>query len=109
MRARWLFLPLWLAAAGLHAQDSRAAYLGFFDRDGDGRVSVAEYVQYMSRGFARMDANGDHLLEPAELPGGRGDAITLQTYQYNLRRQFHRLDRDHDGRLDAAELTAPPR
>ena len=41
MRARWLFLPLWLAAAGLHAQDSRAAYLGFFDRDGDGRVSVA--------------------------------------------------------------------
>jgi len=109
VRAHWCVLPLlWLAAAA-HAQDSRAAYLGFFDRDGDGRVSEAEYVQYMSRGFARMDANGDDVLGTDELPGRRGEAISLSAFQDNLRRQFHRMDRNRDGRLDAAELTAPPR
>ncbi|CAM5328202.1 EF-hand domain-containing protein [Rhodanobacter lindaniclasticus] len=102
-------MPLWLAATALHAQDSRAAYLGLFDRDGDGRVSVAEYVQYMSRGFMRMDANGDGTLEVDELPGQRGEPISLKAFQDNLRRQFHRLDRNHDGYLDAHELTAPPR
>ena len=109
MRICWCAVPLlWLAAA-VHAQDSRAAYLGFFDRDGDGKVSEAEYVQYMSRGFARMDANGDGMLETDELPGRHGDAISLEAFQDNLRRQFHRLDRNHDGSLDAGELTAPPR
>ena len=109
MRAHWCVLPLLWLAAGAPAQDSRAAYLGFFDRDGDGKVSEAEYVQYMSRGFARMDANGDGVLETDELPGRRGKAISLPAFQDNLRRQFHRMDRNRDGRLDAAELTAPPR
>ena len=35
--------------------------------------------------------------------------ITLQEYQANLRRQFHKLDRNRDGYLNARELTAPPR
>jgi Ca2+-binding EF-hand superfamily protein len=108
VRAYWWAVPLCLAAAA-HAQDSRAAYLGFFDRDGDGKVSVAEYVQYMSRGFARMDANGDGRLERDELPGRRGEPISLESFKDNLRRQFRRLDRDRDGSLDAPELTAPPR
>ncbi|MGB3498674.1 hypothetical protein [Rhodanobacter lindaniclasticus] len=109
MRACWCAVPLLWLAAVVHAQDSRAAYLGFFDRDGDGRVSEAEYVQYMSRGFARMDANGDGVLETDELPGRRGEPISLEAFQDNLRHQFHRLDRNHDGSLDAGELTAPPR
>ena len=108
MRACWWAVPLWLAGVA-HAQDSRAAYLGFFDRDGDGRVSQTEYVQYMSRGFVRMDANGDGRLESNELPGGRGEPISLEAFQANLRRQFRRLDHNHDGYLDARELTAPPR
>jgi Ca2+-binding EF-hand superfamily protein len=80
-----------------------------FDSDGDGRVSEAEYVARMSRGFQAMDRNGDGILEADELPGGRGRPITLRQYQDNLRKQFHRLDRNHDGYLDARELTAPPR
>jgi Ca2+-binding EF-hand superfamily protein len=107
-RACWGAVPLLLAAA-VHAQGSRAAYLGFFDRDGDGKIDVAEYVQYMSRGFARMDVNGDDRLERNELPGRRGEPVSLAAFQDNLRRQFHRMDRNHDGSLDARELTAPPR
>ena len=68
-----------------------------------------EYVAYLSRGFRRMDSNGDGILERSELPGKRGQPITLRAFQANLRRQFHRLDRNHDGYLDARELTAPPR
>ena len=78
------------------------------DTDGDGRVSSVEYVQYMSAGFVSMDSNGDGKLEPSELPGGQGQAITVREFQDNLRRQFRRLDRNHDSYLNARELTAPP-
>ncbi len=63
----------------------------------------------MGRGFLAMDRNGDGILDVTELPGGRGEPITLKEYQANLRRQFHRLDRHHRGYLNAQELTAPPR
>jgi Ca2+-binding EF-hand superfamily protein len=92
----------------LLAQNSRSEYLQLFDSNGDGRVSEAEYVAYMSRGFPSMDSNGDGILETDELPGGRGRPITLTDFQNNLRRQFHKLDRNRDGYLDARELTAPP-
>jgi Ca2+-binding EF-hand superfamily protein len=96
MRAVGATLALTLALSlGAHAQDSRADYLRMFDSNGDGRVGEAEYLAYMSRGFQSMDSNGD--------------PITLQVYQDNLRRQFHRLDRNRDGYLNAKELTAPPR
>jgi Ca2+-binding EF-hand superfamily protein len=63
----------------------------------------------MSRGFQAMDRNGDGVIETDELPGGRGKRITLKEYQDNLRRQFHKLDRNRDDYLNASELTAPPR
>ncbi len=93
------------------AQDipnTRAHYLRMLDTDGDGRISVAEYVQYMSAGFRHMDSNADGMLETAELPGSQGPAISLTQFQDNLRRQFRRLDHNHDGYLTARELTAPP-
>ena len=100
---------LLLAPLLARAQSTPAEYLKQFDRNGDGRVSEAEYVAWMSRGFQRMDRDGDGVLEASELPGGRGNPITLKSFQDNLRRQFHRLDRNHDGYLSAHELTAPPR
>jgi Ca2+-binding EF-hand superfamily protein len=110
MRAVGATLALTLALSlGAHAQDSRADYLRMFDSNGDGRVGEAEYLAYMSRGFQSMDSNGDGIISTDELPGGRGKPITLQVYQDNLRRQFHRLDRNRDGYLNAKELTAPPR
>ncbi|WP_266170372.1 EF-hand domain-containing protein [Dyella subtropica] len=99
-------LPL-LAAAQSYPS-TPAEYLKRMDTNGDGKVSEAEYVEYMSAGFRRMDTNGDGVLEADELPGGRGKPITLQQYQDNLRRQFHKLDRNHDGYLSAKELAAPP-
>jgi Ca2+-binding EF-hand superfamily protein len=109
--ARLFFAGLLLAGAACAAQDypqTPRDYLRLMDADGDGRISEAEYVQYMSRGFARMDTDGDGILEPSELPGGRGRSITLREFQANLRRQFHRLDRNHDGYLSARELAQPP-
>lgn len=97
-----------LAAADASAQASRSAYLAMFDRNGDGRVSETEYIGYLDRGFVAMDANHDGTLEPSELPGGRGRTLTLARHEADLRRQFHRLDRNGDGLLDARELTAPP-
>lgn len=96
--------------AGTMAQalpQSRDAYLQRFDSDADGRVSVAEYVHYLSAGFHAMDRDGDGILAPSELPGGRGHAITLAEREQDLRVQFRRLDRNHDHYLDARELTAP--
>jgi Ca2+-binding EF-hand superfamily protein len=91
------------------AQDTRTEYLRLFDRNGDGRVSEAEYVAYMSQGFQRLDRDHDGVLEARELPGGHGRPITLKAFQNNLRHQFHRLDRHHHNALTARELTAPPR
>jgi Ca2+-binding EF-hand superfamily protein len=107
-----LFCVALMSAAWLgHAQDfpqTPREYLRLMDSNGDGRISEAEYVAYMSRSFSRMDSNGDGVLESGELPGGHGRPISLRDFQDNLRRQFHRLDRNHDGYLNARELAQPP-
>lgn len=105
---RYLLLTCLLLPLAAAAQDARNAYLRQFDSDGNGCVSEAEYVAYMSHGFERMDRNHDGVLEPGELPGGRGKPVTLEAWQADLRRQFQRLDRRRTGCLDARELTAPP-
>ena len=47
-------------------------YLARMDTDGDGRVSVEEYVQWMLYAFDRMDRNGDGVpCEKLCLPSGR--------------------------------------
>jgi Ca2+-binding EF-hand superfamily protein len=96
----------WCAQAQVqHSSD----YLARMDADGDGRVSLAEYQDWLSYAFDAMDRDHDGVLAAAELPGGRGRSITRSAHRERLAAGFRRQDRDGDGVLDAGELAAPPR
>lgn len=96
------------AVAVAQVRDS-ASYLARMDADGDGRVGLAEYQDWLSYAFDRMDRDHDGVLSPAEQPGGRGAPLTRADYRARLAATFRRQDRSGDGFLDASELAAPPR
>jgi hypothetical protein len=84
-------------------------YLERMDSDGDGRISLAEYQDWMSYAFDAMDRDGDGVLSPAELPGGgRGKPVHRVEYRARIASTFNRQDLDRNGSLDARELAAPP-
>jgi Ca2+-binding EF-hand superfamily protein len=83
-------------------------YLQRMDTDGDGRVALGEYQDWMSYAFDRMDANADGVLVPSEMPGGRGKASTREQFRQRLALTFGRQDANRDGFLDARELASPP-
>lgn len=112
----WLRLgvafALFAAATAGHAlAGSPAEYLQHLDRDGDGRVALDEYRDYLSRGFLQMDRDGDGRLDAAELPPGTQArrTPTLESHLRSLSAVFDRQDADNNGYLDARELAAPPR
>ncbi|WP_111265130.1 EF-hand domain-containing protein [Marilutibacter maris] len=100
-------LLTWAAAATAQVQ-ATGDYLSRMDEDQDGRVSLAEYQNWMSYAFEHMDRNGDGILSADELPGGRGEPVSLDEHRTKLARTFLRQDQDKDGFLDARELAAPP-
>lgn len=108
---RRLVVLIALLASGICTAETRQDYLRRFDANGDGRVSLQEYQDYMSRGFHAMDRNGDGVLSADELPAGTRSrtATTLEAHRRALARMFDLLDANNDGFLDADELTAPPR
>lgn len=83
-------------------------YLTRMDADGNGKVSLPEYQDWLSYAFDNMDRNRDGLLAPEEQPGGRGKPITRDEHRTRLADTFKRQDRNRDGALDAKELAAPP-
>ena len=83
-------------------------YLQRMDADGDGRVSLEEYLAWMTYAFDAMDADGDGILVPAEQPGGTGRPITRSQHNARLAARFQRQDVNRDGFLSATELAAPP-
>lgn len=114
MRAIAFIVPL-LLAAPLAAQvpdkgvpSTARHYMSRMDTDGDGRVSLPEYQDWMGYAFAGMDRNHDGILATAELPGGRGQPLTREAHRARIAAGFHRQDRNGDGQLDARELSAPP-
>ena len=110
MNRRAALLACLLPAAAQAQQVQRAGdYLARMDADGDGRVSLAEYQDWMGYAFARMDRDRDGVLSPAEQPGGRGAPIAREQHRARLADAFRRQDANHDGFLVAKELAAPPR
>ena len=83
-------------------------YLSRIDADADGRVSLAEYQDWLSYAFDGMDKNRDGVLSAADLPGGRGQPITRTQHRERLAATFRKQDINRDGFLSAKELAAPP-
>ena len=98
-------LPMAAGAQVLRTGD----YLSKMDADRDGRVSLAEYQDWLGYAFAAMDRDRDGVLSPAEQPGGRGPALTIAEHRARIADRFRRQDADRDGFLSARELAAPPR
>ncbi|WP_309263688.1 calcium-dependent protein kinase 21 [Lysobacter arvi] len=90
------------------AVDASTDYVARMDADRDGRVSLAEYQDWLSYAFTRMDADRDGVLASSELPGGRGKPVSLADHRQTVAERFARQDRNRDGYLDAQELLAPP-
>lgn len=93
-----------------NAQVQRAGdYLAKMDADRDGRVSLAEYQDWLSYAFDAMDRDRDGVLSVSEQPGGRGAPLTRGEHRARLAERFRRQDANRDNVLDAKELSAPPR
>ena len=83
-------------------------YLLKMDADRDGRVSLAEYQDWLSYAFDAMDRDRDGVLSAPEQPGGRGKPLARADHRARIAERFRRQDVDRDGFLSARELAAPP-
>ena len=83
-------------------------YLSKMDRDGDGKVSLAEYQDWLTYAFDGMDRDRDGMLSAAEQPGGKGQPLTREQHRARLAERFRKQDANRDGTLSARELAAPP-
>ena len=105
-------VPAKTSASSIWDVESPQEYLKLIDSDGDGRVSLGEYQDYLGRSAREMDRNGDGLLSANELPPGTrsrgGHPVNLQRQREAYAIRFHLQDRNGDRFLDAEELGAPP-
>ena len=83
-------------------------YLSKMDRDGDGKVSLAEYQDWLTYAFDGMDRDRDGMLSAAEQPGGKGQPLIREQHRARLAERFRKQDANRDGFLNARELAAPP-
>ena len=83
-------------------------YLSKMDRDGDGKVSLAEYQDWLTYAFDGMDRDRDGMLSAAEQPGGKGQPLTREQHRARLAERFRKQDANRDGYLNARELASPP-
>ena len=105
MRASLLALLLLAAPAFGQADD----YFQRVDLDGDGRVSLEEFLERMGFAFRQMEVDGNGVLEPHEQHVPDAPRITLEQHEARFGAQFRRQDANGDGYLSRQELLAPPR
>lgn len=108
MRARPALVVLAMALAG-PAGAQADDYFAKVDLDGDGKVSLPEFLDRMSFAFRQMDVDGNGVIEPHEqhIPDAR--PLTIAQLEMRFSAQFQRQDGNRDGFLSRAELLAPPR
>jgi Ca2+-binding EF-hand superfamily protein len=87
---------------------SQSSYFAKADLDHDGKLSLAEFQDFMSYAFKRMDTNNDRVIDPSEQPIPNAKRITLDEHYARLEAQFKRQDKNHDGFLSQREFLAPP-
>ena len=108
-----ILLAAFVPPAAAQYASSTQDYLGEFDRDGDGRVSLVEYQDKLSDVFLQMDTNGNGIVDLDEFDpavvGPNTRPISLARHRSRLGEVFRRQDVNHNGYLDARELGAPPR
>lgn len=92
----------------IRVPEASSEYLARMDRDGDGRIALGEYQDWLSYAFDQRDRNRDGVLDAGEQFGGRGETITRDAYRARIAERFRLQDRDRNGSLDARELAAPP-
>ena len=111
--AAGVVVPSMACATSIWDVESPQEYLKLIDSDGDGRVSLTEYQDYLGRSAREMDRNGDGLLSADELPPGTrsrgGRPVNLKRQREAFAMRFHLQDRNGDRYLDASELGLPPR
>lgn len=107
MRGNGLLLVLLLASGSAAAQADD--YFSKVDRDGDGLVSLPEFLDRMSFAFRQMDVDRNDVLEPHEQHIPDAPTITLAQHHERFTAQFTRQDADGDAHLSREELLAPPR
>ncbi|WP_374604376.1 EF-hand domain-containing protein [Arenimonas sp.] len=105
MRASLLALLVLVSPALAQTDD----YFSRVDLDGDGRVSLEEFLERMGFAFRQMDIDGNGVLEPHEQHVPDAPRITIEQHEARFGAQFRRQDADGDGYLSRAELLAPPR
>jgi len=95
------------------AQSNPKEFLDAMDANHDGRISLAEYQDYLSYAFREMDRNGNGIIDLDEFDPAVVTAhtrpLSLQQHYRNLEMRFRLQDSNHDGYLDVRELGAPPR
>ena len=88
------------------------------DKDKDGKVSLAEYVNAMGNGFERKDKNKDGVLDKTEFANANlirlGDKnkdgkLTKDEYEHAYKMQFIRAhDKNGDGFVSGDEIQESP-
>lgn len=90
---------------------SGADFIKKFDSNGDGKISVDEYVA----DFAKMDASHDGLIDATEAPQGGGDFIggfdangDGKVSKDEFLADFRQMDKNGDGFVELSEAPGPP-
>lgn len=123
---------------GMPTSHTAAGFLELYDENGDGKVDRAEYQRVRDAQFARTDRNGDGQLSLEEylaefetrvdrridamdqggdrqvhvrfgvLDADKDGHMTFAEYQVSGKRLFETADRNKDGVVDTADATLPP-